>query len=379
MRVNLTDRQQHILWATVRHYIATAEPVGSKALVDEYKLTVSPATIRNAMGTLEKAGLLYQPHTSAGRVPSDSGYRLYVDRLIQPSEKLAGKVEQVLDQLNWSDGRRSAVLRGAAQILATISGYIALITIPQTNIACLRHLQLVQLEPGKVMLIVVTDAYETQSVLVQLPQDTEDKKQDVEIVDRELQILSNFLNSKLRGRSFSELSTIALSELNQDFELYAELMGTMLAALSRRAETPTYTRILIGGLAEALRLPEFSQLQQVQTLVQLLEQEQELLWPLIFESPAELETPGRRVTVRIGSENSLEPIRGCTLISSTYRRGSLPVGSVGVLGPTRMVYENAIAVVEAAADYLSEAIGGNRANFPEANPEMPHSRFIDAP
>jgi len=379
VRVNLTDRQQHILWATVRHYIATAEPVGSKALVDEYKLTVSPATIRNAMGTLEKAGLLYQPHTSAGRVPSDSGYRLYVDRLIQPSEKLAGKVEQVLDQLNWSDGRRSAVLRGAAQILATISGYIALITIPQTNIACLRHLQLVQLEPGKVMLIVVTDAYETQSVLVQLPQDTEDKKQDVEIVDRELQILSNFLNSKLRGRSFSELSTIALSELNQDFELYAELMGTMLAALSRRAETPTYTRILIGGLAEALRLPEFSQLQQVQTLVQLLEQEQELLWPLIFESPAELETPGRRVTVRIGSENSLEPIRGCTLISSTYRRGSLPVGSVGVLGPTRMVYENAIAVVEAAADYLSEAIGGNRANFPEANPEMPHSRFIDAP
>ncbi len=379
MRVNLTDRQQHILWATVRHYIATAEPVGSKALVDEYKLTVSPATIRNAMGTLEKAGLLYQPHTSAGRVPSDSGYRIYVDRLIQPSEKLARKVEQVLDQLNWSDGRRSAVLRGAAQILATISGYIALITIPQTNIACLRHLQLVQLEPGKVMLIVVTDAYETQSVLVQLPQDTEGKKQDVEIVDRELQILSNFLNSKLRGRSFSELSTIALSELNQDFELYAELMGTMLAALSRRAETPTYTRILIGGLAEALRLPEFSQLQQVQTLVQLLEQEQELLWPLIFESPAELETPGRRVTVRIGSENSLEPIRGCTLISSTYRRGSLPVGSVGVLGPTRMVYENAIAVVEAAADYLSEAIGGNRANFPEANPEMPHSRFIDAP
>ncbi|WP_377477721.1 MAG: heat-inducible transcriptional repressor HrcA [Microcoleus anatoxicus] len=367
MRVNLTDRQQHILWATVRHYIATAEPVGSKALVDEYKLTVSPATIRNAMGTLEKAGLLYQPHTSAGRVPSDSGYRLYVDRLIQPSEKLAGKVEQVLDQLNWSDGRRSAVLRGAAQILATISGYIALITIPQTNIACLRHLQLVQLEPGKVMLIVVTDAYETQSVLVQLPQDTEGKKLDVEIVDRELQILSNFLNSKLRGRSFSELSTIALSELNQDFELYAELMGTMLAALSRRAETPTYTRILIGGLAEALRLPEFSQLQQVQTLVQLLEQEQELLWPLIFESP-DLETAGRRVTVRIGSENSLEPIRGCTLISSTYRRGSLPVGSVGVLGPTRMVYENAIAVVEAAADYLSEAIGGNRANFPEADP-----------
>jgi heat-inducible transcriptional repressor len=168
VRVNLTDRQQHILWATVRHYIATAEPVGSKALVDEYNLSVSPATIRNAMGTLEKAGLLYQPHTSAGRVPSDSGYRIYVDQLIQPSDTLARKVEQVLDQLNWSDGRMDTALRGAAQILATISGYIAMITIPQTNMACLRHLQLVQLEAGKVMLIVVTDAYETHSVLVQL-------------------------------------------------------------------------------------------------------------------------------------------------------------------------------------------------------------------
>ncbi|MCU0544831.1 MAG: heat-inducible transcriptional repressor HrcA [Oscillatoriaceae cyanobacterium Prado104] len=359
VRVNLTDRQQHILWATVRHYIATAEPVGSKALVDEYNLSVSPATIRNAMGFLEKVGLLYQPHTSAGRVPSDSGYRIYVDQLIQPSDILGSKVEQVLDQLNWSDGRMEAALRGASQILAAISGYIALITVPQTNMASLRHLQLVQLEPGQVMLIVVTDAYETQSVLVKLPQEAEGKKQDAEIVDRELQILSNFLNSKLRGRSLSELSTIDWSELDRDFEIYAEWMGTMLAEIRQRVETPSYTRILIGGLAEVLRLPEFSQLQQVQTLVQLLEQEQELLWPLIFES-TQLEAPGKRVTVRIGSENPLEPIQSCTLISSTYCRGSLPVGSVGVLGPTRMVYENAIAVVEAAADYLSEAMGGKK-------------------
>jgi heat-inducible transcriptional repressor len=360
VRVNLTDRQQHILWATVRHYIATAEPVGSKALVDEYNLSVSPATIRNAMGFLEKAGLLYQPHTSAGRVPSDSGYRIYVDQLIQPSDILGSKVEQVLDQLNWSDGRMEAALRGAAQILAAISGYIALITVPQTNMASLRHLQLVQLEPGQVMLIVVTDAYETQSVLVKLPQEAEGKQQDAEIVDRELQILSNFLNSKLRGRSLAELSAIDWSELDRDFEVYAEWMGTMLAQIRLQVETPSYTRILIGGLAEVLRLPEFSQLQQVQTLVQLLEQEQELLWPLIFESTAQLEAPGKRVTVRIGSENPLEPIQSCTLISSTYHRGSIPVGSVGVLGPTRMVYENAIAVVEAAADYLSEAMGGKK-------------------
>src|ERR671932_2387100 len=95
-QVSLTNRQQQILWATVRHYIATAEPVGSKALADEFNLSVSPATIRNAMGTLEKAGLLYQPHTSAGRVPSDSGYRIYVDRLITPADAIGRKVEHLL-------------------------------------------------------------------------------------------------------------------------------------------------------------------------------------------------------------------------------------------------------------------------------------------
>ena len=282
-------------------------------------------------GLLKKLDCSISPTLPQDESPLTPATEFIVDQLIQPSDTLARKVEQVLDQLNWSDGRMDAALRGAAQILATISGYIAMITIPQTTMACLRHLQLVQLEPGKVMLIVVTDAYETQSVLVQLPRDAEGNTPDVEIVDRQLQILSNFLNTKLRGRSLSELSAVDWSELDRDFELYAEWMGTMLTALSSRQSNPTYTRILIGGLAEALRLPEFSQLQQVQTLVQLLEQEQELLWPLIFESP-ELDTPGKRVTVRIGSENSLEPIRGCTLISSTYRRGSVPVGSVRGFG-----------------------------------------------
>ncbi|MGE5659893.1 MAG: heat-inducible transcriptional repressor HrcA [Actinomycetota bacterium] len=383
VKVNLTDRQQHILWATVRHYIATAEPVGSKALVDEYNLSISPATIRNAMGVLEKVGLLYQPHTSAGRVPSDSGYRIYVDQLITPSEKLAGKVEQVLDQLNWSDGRVDAVLRGAAQILAALSGYIALITLPQTHTDRLRHLQFVQIEPGQVMLIIVTDSYETQSVLMELPQagGNSTRKlptaEEAEIIDRELQILSNFLNSKLRGRSLSELSALDWSELDREFERYAEWLRSSLADLSHRTQTPTYTRILISGLAEALRLPEFSQLQQVQTIVQLLEQEQEQLWPLIFESSGS--EAGKRVTVRIGSENPLEPIRGCTLISSTYRRGSVPVGSVGVLGPTRMVYENAIAVVEATADYLSDAIGGNRTSYVDGDRSHRHKKSKDLP
>jgi heat-inducible transcriptional repressor len=377
MEVQLTNRQQHILWATVRHYIATAEPVGSKALVEEYDLGVSSATIRNVMGVLEKSGLLYQPHASAGRVPSDSGYRIYVDQLITPSlrsrsvsqtdalasllpqsgtETLGREVEMALQKrLQWEDWSLETLLQGAAQILATLSGCISLITMPQTTTALLRHLQLVQIEAGRIMLIVVTDSYETHSKLMDLSPIAEETQRDSEVIDRELQIVSNFLNTHLRGRSLLELANLNWSELDQEFQRYGEFLKHSVAELTRRNHAPTATQIMVRGVSEVLRQPEFSQLQQVQTIIHLLEEEQDQLWRLIFEEP-ELEDVGKsKVTVRIGAENLLEPIRTCSLISSTYRRGSIPVGSVGVLGPTRLDYESAIAIVASAADYLSEA------------------------
>ncbi|MEA5507376.1 heat-inducible transcriptional repressor HrcA [Halotia wernerae UHCC 0503] len=363
MEFQLTNRQQHILWATVRHYIATAEPVGSKALVEEYDLGVSSATIRNVMGVLEKSGLLYQPHTSAGRVPSDSGYRIYVDQLITPSlrdvtrmEVLAKETELTLQQrLHWEDWSLEALLQGAAQILATLSGCVSLITMPQTTTAILRHLQLMQIEAGRIMLIVVTDAYETHSKLMDLPPVGEETQRDSEVIDRELQIVSNFLNTHLRGRSLLELGNLDWSQLDREFQRYGEFLKSSVAELTRRTLAPTATQIMVRGVTEVLRQPEFSQVEQVKTIIHLLEEEQDQLWRLIFEEPEAEEAGKQRVTVRIGAENPLEPIRTCTLISSTYRRGSVPVGSVGVLGPTRLDYESAIAVVATAADYLSEA------------------------
>jgi heat-inducible transcriptional repressor len=352
--LKLSPRQQQVLGATVRHYISTARPVGSEALVEGFNPRVSPATIRNAMGYLEKSGLLYQPHTSAGRIPSDSGYRIYVDQLVIPSDAVARQVEQILsDQLSWEDMSMEALLRDAAQILSAMSGYIALITIPQTSQAQLRHLQLVQLDPNRAMLIVVLDSYETQSTLISLPQ-PEAEPIEAERLDRELQILSNFLTNQLRGRTLTEIATLDWSELGREFERYGDLLRTSVAELQRRSQLSLSTQILINGVAEVLRRhPEFSEVQQVQTIIQLLESEPDQLWSLIFDTS---DLTGRRVTVRIGAENPLEPIQSCALVSATYQRGSVPVGSVGMLGPTRMVYENAIAIVEAAANYLSEAL-----------------------
>lgn len=356
-QVGLTARQQHILKATVKHYIATAEPVGSKALVDD--LSVSSATIRSVMGVLEKAGLLYQPHTSAGRIPSDFGYRIYVDKLIQPCDLFAQHSMQLLARrLNWERGTLEAMLREAAQILSTLSGYIALITLPQTSTSRLCHLQLVQVDVRRVMLVLVMDTYETRSTLMDLSLGTDegaDVVPDAESVDRELQLLSNFLNAQLRGKLLTELSNLDWSEIDRQFKQYANSIAERLADLTRQFQQPTSTRMMISGIAEVLRQPEFSDSDRFGPLLYLLEEEQEQLFPLIFV-PSDPSNANKRVSIRIGAENPLEPMRGCALISATYQRDSVAVGSVGILGPTRMAYENAIAMVSATADYLSDAL-----------------------
>lgn len=356
MEFQLTERQERILFATIRHYISTAEPVGSKVLVEEYQLDASPATVRNAMGALEKAGLLYQPHTSAGRVPSDSGYRVYVDRCAVPSDRTAQKVNQLLsDRLDASSPHLEVLLKGAAQLLARLSGCIAAIALPQTRTVQVRHVRLLPMEVDRVMVLVVTDDYQSHSAIVPLPNTEEAPLPDPETLERELVILSNFLDARLRDHSLLAVAHLDWDELGREFDRRGQALREALIHLARRAQTPIATRILISGVSEVLRQPEFSELQQVQTLIHLLEAEQDQLWSLIFDEPED----ERRVRIRIGMENPWEPIQGYTLISSLYGNGLSPLGSVGILGPTRLDYDRAIAAVGATADYLSEVMGAS--------------------
>jgi heat-inducible transcriptional repressor len=352
MKANLTSREQKVLWATVNHYIATAEPVGSKVLVEEYNFDISAATIRNVMGMLDKFGLLYQPHTSAGRIPSHSGYRVYVDELLTPpSNDLSSHMQQQLSQSIYLTENCSLemLLRSVAQILATLSGCIALITAPNLQASRIRHLQLIEIDARKVMIVAVSDSYHTASVLVDLPVDLE-----IGSLVGELQVLNNFLNAHFHGRQWNELTDLNWHELDWQFRQYATLLEQPLRELTRACNPPAMGQIFISGLTELLRQPEFSQLSQVKAIVQLLEENQAELFPLIFEQS---EPPDRRrVKVKIGSEIQLESIQNCTLISCTYNCENAAVGSVSVLGPTRLAYERAIASVQAVADRLSETI-----------------------
>jgi len=373
--MKLNPRQQDILRATVRHYVSTAEPVGSKSLARDYDLQVSSATIRNVMSALEDSGLLYQPHTSAGRIPSDSGYRTYVNQLMSPAGSLtaplARRVRSALTlELNWEERAIEVLLQESAQILSRLSGYIGLVTLPQMDASLIKHLQLVRVS-GQQILLVVLDIYDNHSVLLQLPSVLLSQSSDADI-DRELQILSNFLSAQLTGRSLHE-ADLDWSELDQAFQRYVGVIQGAIADLSRKSRSSSSTQILVSGVADALDQPEFAEREKIRSIVQLLEDGRSQLWPLITESalpttseasPSPTNPP---IRIWIGTENPVAPMQSCALVTARYGQRPGPVGSLGVLGPTRMLYENAVAAVEAAANCLTDAVAetfdfGNRLN-----------------
>ena len=378
--MKLNSRQQNVLRATVRHYVSTAEPVGSKSLASGYNLQVSSATIRNVMSALESSGLLYQPHTSAGRIPSDSGYRAYVNELMEPSRPLIRQMENTLSQrMGYQGSHRSSypgqllnssriesLLQESAQVIASLSGYIALVTLPQVESATIQHLQLVQVSDRQILLVVVLDVYNNHSILLPLP--TEEPNgcaaETAGDITSELQILSNFLTHQLKGRSL-QAAALDWSELDRAFTRYASGLQQAIDDLSVRSQTKPATQILISGLAEVLAQPEFSERSQIRSIVELLEDGRDQLWPLI--STANTATPeispltatpthNQRLRIWIGTENPVAPMQSCALVTAPYGQSPGPVGSLGVLGPTRMLYETAIAAVEAAANYLTDAV-----------------------
>lgn len=372
MKPKLTARQHRILRATVRSYIATAEPVGSKTLAESFDLGVSTATIRNDLATLEQGGLLFQPHTSAGRIPSDSGYRVYVNDLLEPELGVTEEIgeaqghQHIMQALIDHLGDRmeddiDSMLHRAARILARLSGCIAMISTPQSRTVLLRHVQLVSVDQHRIMVVFVTGSYQTHSVVVNLAEEGIDGTEGagerlplpavpLERLEEELQVLSNFLNLKLRGKTLADLQDLSWLDLDRQFRYYAEWLSQLLKIASSRCLRPSLGPFFTAGVNELMRQPEFTQTQQIQTVVQLLEEEQDILENMLGSR--------RRGELRvyIGMENPLEPIRHCTLITSTYYRREEPLGSVSLLGPTRMVYEQTLGSVRALVDHLSLAL-----------------------
>ena len=215
----------------------------------------------------------------------------------------------------------------------------------------LYHLQLIQVSSKQIVFVVVTNDYKAKSILVDIPSVLiNDNK---EWLDEKLQIFSNFLNSHLKGRSIFDIPNSTWATIDQDFIDYSDFLKGILKQLRNNLQLSISTQIIIHGISEILRQPEFSKLKQVKMLIHLLEEEQDKLQSLILDIP-ENKLLNKQVNIRIGNENPLKSMHLYSLVHSTYCQHDIPVGSIGIIGPTRMLYENTIPLVESTANYLSK-------------------------
>jgi heat-inducible transcriptional repressor len=338
--VNADERRFAVLRAIVADYVSTQEPVGSKVIVDRYNLGVSSATVRNDMAVLEEDGLIVQPHTSAGRVPTDKGYRLFVDRLAQVKPLSAAErraVQAFLDGAVDLDD----VLRRSVRLLAQLTRQVAVVQYPTLTRSTVRHLEIVQLTPARLMLVLITDSGRVEQRVVDLG--------EVLAAD-DVSALRAMINSALAGRPLAAASA-AVAELpdtapNELRDVTITLATTLIETLVEHPEE----RLLLGGTANLTRnVADFPG-----SLRQVLEALEEQV--VVLKLLASAQNPGT-VTVHIGEENEAEEMRDTSVVSIGYGTGTV-LGGMGVVGPTRMDYPGSIAAVHAVARYVGEILAG---------------------
>jgi heat-inducible transcriptional repressor len=338
--VNADERRFAVLRAIVADYVATHEPVGSKMIVERHNLGVSSATVRNDMAVLEEDGLIAQPHTSAGRVPTDKGYRLFVDRLAQVKPlSLAERraLQAFLDGAIDLDD----VLRRSVRLLAQLTRQVAVVQYPTLTRSTVRHCEIVALTPARLMLVVITDSGRVDQRVVDLGE---------VLSDEQVAQLRSLINGALAGRRLAAAS-VAVADLPESVppELRDVIVTLSTVLIETLVEHPE-ERLLLGGTANLTRnAGDFPG-----SLRQVLEALEEQV--VVLKLLASAQDPGT-VTVRIGEENEAEEMRDTSVLSIGYGPGTV-LGGMGVVGPTRMDYPGSIAAVRAVARYVGEILAG---------------------
>jgi len=334
-------RKQQVLLAIILDYISSAEPVGSRTIARKYDLGVSPATIRNEMSDLEEQGFIKQPHTSAGRVPSQKGYRYYVDFLMK-RKTLTSKEENIIRrEYEKKVGDIGQMVNCTCALLSQMTNFAAMIMTPSLDMSSFRHIQLVLMGEGQVMVIVVTNTGTVKHHIIEAPDG---------MTQVDLDTISGVFNAKLQGLTMDKIKITLVKEIYFELSKHKNILDLAMHLIQDGLSKDKEERIYLGGVFNILSQPEFHNIEKVKTLLSLLEQEQ-LLRSLMGENAG-----GDGVTVRIGNELNRDEIKDCSVVMGTYHIDGKPVGTVGVLGPTRMDYAWVVSVVEYMSRNLSETM-----------------------
>ncbi|KAB8195763.1 heat-inducible transcriptional repressor HrcA [Nonomuraea phyllanthi] len=336
----LDDRKLAVLRAIVEDYVSTNEPVGSKALAERHNLKVSPATVRNDMAALEEEGYITQPHTSAGRVPTDKGYRLFVDRLSQV-KPLSGAERRAIETFLAGAVDLDDVVTRTVRLLAQLTRQVAVVQYPTLTRSTVRHVELVPLNDRRVMLVLITNTGRVEQRVIELPEAVEDDR---------IAHLRAVLNACLDGCGLSNVPEL-VADLpgrlpHEDRPVVATILSVLLETLVERHDE----KIVFAGAANLAGADFATGLRDV---LEALE-EQVVLMRLLGETSAD--TPSA-LTVRIGSENPY--LRGTSIVATGYGSGDNQLARLGVLGPTRMDYPVTMGAVRAVARYVSQILAAS--------------------
>ncbi|HYN97749.1 MAG TPA: heat-inducible transcriptional repressor HrcA [Pilimelia sp.] len=340
--MGLDDRKLAVLRAIVEDYVATQEPVGSKALVERHHLNVSPATVRNDMAVLEEEGYIRQPHTSAGRVPTDRGYRLFVDRLsrvkpLSPAERRA--IERfLLGAVDLDD-----VVHRTVRLLAQLTRQVAVVQYPSLARSSVRHLELVPISTTRLMVVMIVDTGRVEQRLVELPSP---------VPADDVTDLRRSINEKLAGQRLTETPPLVQALLDEVSPSLRPAMTTLSTVLLETLVERKDERLALAGTANLTRAGLLDFHGSLRPILEALEEE-----VILLKLIGEVEASTTRV--RIGDENEIEDLRGASVVSTGYGPGSVIVGGLGVLGPTRMDDPGTIATVRAVARYVGDLLAQN--------------------
>jgi len=344
-KMALDGRKLKILEAIISNYLDTAEPVGSRTISRNYELNVSPATIRNEMSDLEELGLILQPHTSAGRIPSDKGYRLYVDMLMSAKNQDKRHNKHVKELVHRA-GRIENLLQEIAGLIAKETNLMAVASGPQYIKCRVKNIQLIALEKKKVLTVIVTDGNVANNFVFEVSQEVDQKR---------LNKLSFILNHELHGLNVEEINLPLIESIKAYAGNQDEVIGKVLEVIFQSVKNEASTEIYTSGVLNMLRLPEFSNLEKATTIMETLEKKDKIR-ALLLSDYKEEDLVNDGIAIKIGAETGIKEMEDCSLIKIAYHIDGRPLGVIGVIGPKRMDYKNAIVSLKYLITQIEDRI-----------------------
>ncbi len=336
--MDLDERKQKILHAIIQTYLETGEPVGSRTISKYSDLRLSSATIRNEMSDLEEMGYIVQPHTSAGWIPSDKGYRLYVDHLMQEKEREVTELKELM--IERTD-KMEQVLKQVVRVLASNTNYATMISAPQYHQNKLKFIQLSQVDDHQILAVIVAEGNVIRNKLIPI----------CEELDQETILKLNILlNTMLNGKTIAEINLQMISSMKEQAGIHSNIISDVVDAVAEAIHSDEGMEIYTGGATNIFRYPELSDNKKASELIQTLEEKQ-MLAELVNET---LSKEDKGIQVYIGSESPIQSMKDCSVVTATYELGQGLQGTIGIIGPKRMDYENVMSTLKTLMDQLDD-------------------------